>query len=70
MQSAGRRCPWKPWKREPPQERPITGTVTLNKLSGDTYLREFLPEKIITKPPGRKRGEGARIRNDSQEGKN
>ena len=60
MQSAGRRCPWKPWKREPPQERPITGTVTLNKLSGDTY----------TKPPRREGGEGARIRNDSQEGKN
>ena len=32
----------------------------LNKLSGDTY----------TKPPGREGGEGARIRNDSQEGKN
>ena len=53
-----------PWRREPP------GTVTLNKFSGDTYLREYLPEKILTKPPGREGGEGARIRNDSQEGKN
>ena len=33
-------------------------------------LREYLPEKILTKPPGREEGEGARIRNDSQEGKN
>ena len=59
-----------PWRREPPQERPLTGTVTLNKFSGDTYLREYLPQKILTKPPGREGGEGARIRNDSQEGKN
>ena len=53
-----------------PQERPLTGTVTLNQLSGDTYLREYLPEKILTKPRGGDGGEGARIRNDSQEGKN
>ena len=52
------------------QKRPLTGTVTLNKFNGDTYLREYLPEKILTKPPGREGGEGARIRNDSQEGKN
>ena len=45
-------------------------TVTLNKFSGDTYLREYLPQKILTKPPGREGGEGARIRNDSQVGKN
>ena len=51
------------------QEQPLTGTVTLNKFSGDTYLREYLPEKILTKSPGREGGEGARIRNDSQEGK-
>ena len=44
--------------------------TTLNKFSGDTYLREYLPEKILTKPPGREGGEGARIRNDLQEGKN
>ena len=50
--------------------RAATGTVTLNKFSGDTYLREYLPEKILTKPPGREGGERARIRNDSQEGKN
>ena len=25
-----------------PQERPLTGTVTLSKLSGDTYPREYL----------------------------
>ncbi|CAH3105081.1 unnamed protein product, partial [Porites lobata] len=69
-------------KQEPPQEQPLTGTVTLNKFSGDTYLREYLPEKILTKPPGREGGKGARIRkkanidplrsarirNDSQEG--
>ena len=60
---------WQPRKREPPQERPLTSTVTPNKFSGDTYLREYLPEKILTKPPGREGGEGARIRNDSQEGK-
>ena len=59
-----------PWRREPPQERPPTGTVTLNKFSGDTYLREYLPEKTLTKPPGGEGGEGARIGNDSQEGKN
>ena len=70
MQQAERRYPWQPWKREPPQGRPLTGTVTLNKFSGDTYLREYLPEKILTEPPGREEGEGARIRNDSQEGKN
>ena len=28
--------------------RAATGTVTLNKFSGDTYLREYLPEKILT----------------------
>ena len=70
MQQAERRYPWQPWKREPLQERPLTGTVTLNKFSGDTYLREYLPEKILTEPPGREGGEGARIRKDSQEGKN
>ena len=69
MQLAERRYPWQPWKREPPQEQPLTGTVTLNKFSGDTYLGEYLPEKILTKPPGREGGEGAKIRNDSQEGK-
>jgi len=31
----------------------------------NTYLRKYLK-----KPPGREGGEGARIRNDSQEGKN
>ena len=41
-----------------------------NRFRGDTYLREYLAEKILTKTPGRKGGEGARIRNDSQEGKN
>ena len=51
------------------QKRPLTGTVTLNKFNGDTYLREYLPEKLLTKPPGREGGEGARIRNDAQEGK-
>ena len=64
------RYPWRPWKREPPQQWPLTGTITLNKFSGDTYQREYLPEKILTKPSGREGGEGARIRNDSQEGKN
>ena len=49
---------------------PLSGTVTLNEFSGDTYLREYLPQKILTKPPGREGGEGARIRNDSQVGKN
>ena len=44
--------------------------TTLNKFSGDTYLREYLPEKILTKPPGGEGGEGARIHNDLQEGKN
>ena len=43
MQLAERRYPWQPWKREPPQEQPLTGTVTLNKFSGDTYLRKYLP---------------------------
>ena len=52
------------------QHRPLTGTVTLNKFRLDTYLREYLPEKILTKPPGREGGGGARIHNDSQEGKN
>ena len=71
MQQAERRYPWQPWKWEPPQERPLTGTVSLNKLSGDTYLREYLPEKILTKPPaGRVGGEGAGICNDLLEGKN
>ena len=65
-----RRYLWQPWKQEPPQEWPLTSTVTLNTFSGDTYLREYLPEKILTKPPGREGGEGARIRNNSQEGKN
>ena len=50
-------------------EQPQTSTITLNKFSGDTYLREYLPQKILTKPPGREGGEGARIRNDSQVGK-
>ena len=54
---------------ETTQEQPLTGTVTLNKFSGDTYQREYLPEKTLNKPPGREGGEGARIRNDSQEGK-
>ena len=39
-----------PWRREPPQERPPTGTVTLNEFSGDTYLREYLPEKTDDLP--------------------
>ena len=52
------------------QNRPLTGTVTLTKFKLDTYLREYLPEKILTKPPGREGGEGARFHNDSQEGKN
>ena len=43
-----------PWKWEPPQEWPLTGTVTLNIFSGDTYQREYLPEKILMKPPGRR----------------
>ena len=30
----------------------------------------YLPQKILTKPPGSGGGEGARIRNDSQVGKN
>ena len=51
------------------QKRPLTGTVTLNKFRLDTYVREYLPEKILTKPPGREGGEGAGIHNDSQEGK-
>ena len=42
----------------PPQEQPLTGTVTLNKFSGDTYLRESLRQKILTKPPGRGGGGG------------
>ena len=42
MQQAERRYPWQPWKREPPQERPVTGTIALNKFSGDTYLRKYL----------------------------
>ena len=46
------------------QNRPLTGTVTRNKFKLDTYLREYLPEKILTKPPGREGGEGARIHND------
>ena len=57
MQQAERRYPWQPWKREPPQEWPVTGTIALNKFSGDTYLREYLPEKILMKPPGRQGGE-------------
>ena len=36
------------------------------KFSGDTYLREYLPKKILTKPPSWEGGEGAMIRNDSQ----
>ena len=56
------RYPWQPWKQEPPQDWPLTSTVTLNKFSGDTYLREYLPEKILTKPPGREGGEEAIIR--------
>ena len=35
------------------------------KFSGDTYLREYLPERMLTNEGG----EGARIRYDSQEGK-
>ena len=35
----------------------LTGTVTLNKFSGDTYQREYLPEKLLTKPPGREGGD-------------
>ena len=46
MQQAARRYPWQPWKREPPQERPVTDTIAPNKFLGDTYLREYLPEKI------------------------
>ena len=65
-----RRYPWQPGKREPPQEWPLTSTVALNKFSGDTYQREYLPKKILTKPPGREGGEGARICKDSQKGKN
>ena len=58
MQQAERRYPWQPWKREPPQERPVTGTIALNKFSGDTYLREYLPEKILMNhQAGRQGGE-------------
>ena len=56
LKCAERRYPWQPWKREPPQERPLTGTVTLNKFSGVTYLREYSPEKNtykITRQGGR-----------------
>jgi len=51
-------------------EAGTTQNRPLNKLRLDTYLREHLPEKILTKPPGREGREGARIHNDSQEGKN
>ena len=54
MQYAERRYPWQPWKREPPQKKRLTGTVTPS-FSGDTYLREYLPERILTKPPSRER---------------
>ena len=70
MQQSERRYPWQPWKLGPPQGRPLTNTITLNKFSEDTYLREYLPEKILKKPPGRVGGERARIHNDLQEGKN
>jgi len=40
------------------------------KFSGNTYLREHESKKIVTKTPSREGGEGTRIRNDLQEGKN
>ena len=43
MQWAERGYPWQPWKREPPQERPLTGTVTLNKIQW-----RYLPKRILT----------------------
>ena len=43
MQWAERRYPWQPWKREPPQERPLTGTVTLNEIQW-----RYLPKRILT----------------------
>ncbi|KAL9977813.1 hypothetical protein ACROYT_G015262 [Oculina patagonica] len=30
VQAADRRYPWQPWKQEPPQEQPLTDTVTLS----------------------------------------
>ena len=35
------------------------------KFSGDTYLREYLPEKILMKATSWEGREGARISNDS-----
>ena len=35
------------------------------KFSGDTYLREYLPEKILMKAPSWEEREGVRIGNDS-----
>ena len=43
MQWAERRYPWQPWKREPSQERPLTGTVTLNEIQW-----RYLPKRILT----------------------
>ena len=53
-------------------KQPLTGTVTLKeKLSGDTYLRKYLPDKYPDPapppPPPREGGEGARNCSQQQE---
>ena len=45
------------------------GAATNRHRHTEKIQWRYLPEKILTKPPGREGGEGARIRNDSQEGK-
>ena len=52
-------------------KQPLTGIVTLKeKLSGDTYLRKYLPDKYpdpAPPPPLREGGEGARNCSKQQE---
>ena len=45
------RSPWQPGKREPPQQQPLTGTVTL-KLVQWKYLPNPILTSAIKKPSG------------------
>ena len=49
---AAGRSPWQPGKREPPQQQPLTGTVTL-KLVQWKYLPNPILTSEIKKPSGK-----------------